>query len=112
MIEQHKRLALWVVLVVVWIFLIALTFYGYVISGDSARGEEALPVDAALVALDRRALTSAYEAHLVKLFSVWLADGAITNTHITIGLRNARRAYAQAAAQLAKREQELKKPGD
>lgn len=67
-----------------------------------------VPSDAHLLALDKRALDEAYHEHLRKLFSVWLTSGAPADAkQITNGLRIARRAYAQAAGQIAKREQEI-----
>jgi hypothetical protein len=68
-----------------------------------------LPLDDQLLRLDRRALDVAYEQQLIKLFGIWLADGARDAAPITNGLRNARRAYNIAATQIAKRELELGK---
>jgi hypothetical protein len=68
---------------------------------------EGVPLDAMLLRLDKRALDEAYHTHLIKLFSVWLAEGARDATHFTNGLRIARKSYYTAAAQIAKRDQEL-----
>lgn len=59
------------------------------------------------VNLDRLALEEAYHDQVVKLFGVWLKEGARDPTYFSNGLRNARRAYVQASDQIAKREQQL-----
>jgi hypothetical protein len=66
-----------------------------------------VPLDAILLPIDRRALDEAYHGHLVKLWNVWLADGAKEATRFRNGLRIARGAYHQATEAIAKREQEL-----
>jgi hypothetical protein len=68
---------------------------------------EGVPFDANLLALDRRALNEAYHAQLLLLFSIWLKQQAVDARQITAGLQIARRAYNQAAGQIAKREQAL-----
>jgi hypothetical protein len=68
---------------------------------------EGVPFDANLLALDRRALDEAYHAQLLLLFSIWLKQQAVDARQITAGLQIARRAYNQAAGQIAKREQAL-----
>jgi hypothetical protein len=67
-----------------------------------------VPLDAQLLPIDRQALDEAYHAHLIKLFTVWLTDGAKDATRFTNGLRITRGAYQQAAQAITKREQELK----
>jgi hypothetical protein len=67
-----------------------------------------VPLDASLLRLDKRALDEAYHAQMLKLFGVWLASGAPDEaTNFINGLRIARRAYTQAAVQIARRETEL-----
>jgi hypothetical protein len=69
---------------------------------------QGVPLDATLLRLDKRALDEAYHAQMLKLFGVWLASGAPGEaTNFINGLRIARRAYTQAAAQIARRETEL-----
>jgi len=69
---------------------------------------QGLPLDATLLRLDKRALDEAYHMQILKLFGVWLASGAPTEAENFIkGLRIARRAYAQAATQITKRESQL-----
>jgi hypothetical protein len=65
------------------------------------------PLDAALLALDRRALDESYHAQLLKLWSVWLADGAKNPDNFQRGLANARRAYGLALHAITKREQKF-----
>jgi hypothetical protein len=67
------------------------------------------PIDATLLKLDRRALDEAYHAQLLKLWGVWLADGARDPKHFKNGLGNARRAYGLALEAITKREQDLAK---
>ena len=40
------------------------------------------------------------------LFQIWLKGAAASNAEITAGLRNARRAYNIAVAQIVRREQD------
>ena len=68
---------------------------------------EGVPFDAHLLALDRRALDEAYHLQLLNLFNIWLRQQAIDARQITAGLQLARRAYNQAAGQIAKREQAM-----
>lgn len=68
---------------------------------------QGVPLDAKLLQLDKRALDEAYHGHLIRLWNVWLTDGAKEAHRITNGLRIARQAYQQAAQQIAKREREL-----
>jgi hypothetical protein len=63
--------------------------------------------DAKLLPLDRKALDDAYYAHLIKLWTIWLTDGAKDATRIRNGLKITRGAYHQAAESIAKREQEM-----
>ena len=70
---------------------------------------QGIPLDATLIQLDRRALNEAYHAQLIKLFGVWLTEGAREPRFITNGLQIARRAYHTAAQQIATREQQILK---
>lgn len=66
-----------------------------------------IPNDPKLLEIDKVALDEAYHDQLKFLFSVWLKDGGRNVQGITTGLRNARSAHALAAAQIAKREQQI-----
>lgn len=66
-----------------------------------------VPLDAHLLPLDKRALDEAYHDQLKKLFSVWMTQPKLEPQYFSNGLRIARRAYNEAAAQIARREQEL-----
>lgn len=68
---------------------------------------EGLQLDAKLLALDKEALDEAYHLHLVKLWTIWVTDGAPAAGRIQSGLRIARRAYDEARDVIAKREQQL-----
>jgi len=74
---------------------------------EEVRVYEGIPLDMTLLHADKRALEDAYHDHLVHLFTIWLAGQARSTTEITNGIRLARRAYNVAAAQIARREQEL-----
>jgi hypothetical protein len=102
--------------VIVLVILFALALFGYLTGGWDVQAETraadiyvGLPPDATLLKLDRRALDEAYHAQLLKLWGVWLADGARDPTHFKNGLSNARRAYGLALQAITKREQELPK---
>lgn len=107
-VGQRFLLALFIIFVIMF----ALAMFGY-LGGrwDDAYAQraelyEGIPFDAHLLALDKRALDEAYHAQLLKLFGVWLSSQAGDTRAISNGLHIARRAYSQAAAQIAKREQE------
>ena len=68
---------------------------------------EGVPFDGRLLELDKRALDEAYHQQLLLLFSTWLKQQAVDPRQITNGLQLARRAYNQAAGQIARREQAL-----
>jgi len=75
---------------------------------DPPRLYEDIPLDATLIRMDKRALEEAYHEQLVRLFGVWLKQGAPADAQaFRNGLRIARRAYNQTAQEIAKREQEL-----
>ena len=76
---------------------------------DAARIYEGVPIDAKLLELDKNALTTAYSLQLQNLWLVWLKGQAGDPTYFTNGLKIARRAYAQASEQIAKREAEIGK---
>lgn len=65
------------------------------------------PLDATLLRLDRRALDEAYHAQLLKLWGVWLADGAKHPDNFQRGIANARRAYGLALQAITTREKSL-----
>jgi hypothetical protein len=101
--------------VIVFVILLALFFIGgYMGAWDQAEGAQqepelyqGVPPDAKLLPLDRQALDEAYKGHLVKLWNVWLSDGAREAHRITNGLRIARQSYAIAAKQIEQREEQL-----
>jgi hypothetical protein len=66
------------------------------------------PLDAVLLPIDRKALDEAYHGHLIKLWNVWLTDGAKDATRFRNGLHISRNAYDIAAKAIAVREQVLK----
>jgi hypothetical protein len=104
---QRIMLTFFIVLVI----LFALALFGWTTGRwDEAPGQDVdlysgVPLDATLLWLDRRALDEAYHAQLLKLWGVWLVDGAKDPTRFKTGLANARRAYGLAAEAIAKREQ-------
>jgi hypothetical protein len=70
---------------------------------------EGITPDAGLLHLDERALDEAYHTQLVKLFGVWLSQGAPQDAaNMRRGLMIARRAYGQAHQQIVQREKELR----
>jgi hypothetical protein len=98
--------------------LIVLTLWGsYSWSKLAAAGREvelypaSEPLDATLLALDRAALKDAYHDQVLRLFRVYVSQQARDRKPIMAGLQIARRAYSQAAAQIAKREQMLLQKG-
>ena len=100
---------------IVFAILMALALIGYLTGGwDEAQGKEVnlyrgIEVDEKLLQLDKQALDEAYHNHLIRLWNVWLTDGARGADRITTGLRIARDSYHQASTQIAKREQEQRK---
>lgn len=110
-LQFSERAVLLIVLVIVCIGAAV----GYV-SSQSDKSPvlyEGIPYDAALLRMDKRALEEAYHGQLLKIFGVWIASGAPADaTNLQNGLRIARRAYQQAAQQIARREQELLERSD
>ena len=111
-----NRIALTFAIVIIILFVLALIgFLGGRWEDASAAPAPALysdiPLDSVygpkLLALDKDALDDAYRGHAIRLWNVWLTDGAKEAHRITNGLRIARGAYHQAAEQIAKREQQL-----
>ena len=66
-----------------------------------------IPLDARLLALDKRALDEAYHQQLLLLWSVFLKDGGRDTTRINNGLRIARSAYGIAQERIDAREKEI-----
>ena len=94
--------------------LIALLVLGRLFGADEAAGQPSrpdfytdLPVDSQLLRRDRQALDDAYQQQLVHLFTIWLKGQAYSDKEIATGLKIARRAYATAAEQITRREEEL-----
>jgi hypothetical protein len=101
--------------VIVLIILFALALAGWITDGwDESPAAtatdlyEGIPLDADLIRIDHQALDQAYHNHLIKLWSVWLTDGAKDATHFRRGLMIARGAYKQAKVAILEREQQLK----
>jgi hypothetical protein len=67
-----------------------------------------IPFDEHLLELDKKALEDSYRAHLVKLWAVWLSDGARNSANIKNGLRISRESYHQAASEIGRRENQIK----
>jgi len=74
---------------------------------DEVRLYEGIPLDASLLRLDKQVLEDAYKEYVGGLFNVWLKGSLRSNAEIVNGLKNARRAYNIAAAQIAQREQQI-----
>ena len=68
---------------------------------------QGIPLDSHLLRLDRRGLEEAYHQQVINLFLVCLKDGCKNPEYFANGMRNARRFYGQAAAQIAEREKQL-----
>jgi exopolysaccharide biosynthesis protein len=107
-----QRIALTFVIVLIILFAIAVA--GWISGGWDETPAQAItdvdiygdvPLDATLLRLDRRALDEAYHAQLLKLWGVWLVDGAKDPSRFKAGMANARRAYGLALHEIAKREQ-------
>ena len=100
----------WLIAVVALLafLLIALAFHVNAETQTKATLYADIPLNAQLLELDKQALDEAYHAHLVKLWTIWVTDGASETKYISRGLKIARAAYQDAAAQMAKRQQEIK----
>lgn len=103
--HQESR-GIWAILAIVIAVIIAV---GLVMLADPAEPKDTdiyagVPVDMQLLELDKVALDQAYHNQLLKLWGVWLTDGAKDPTHFKNGLANARRAYSLATKQIAERE--------
>jgi hypothetical protein len=106
-----QRIVLTCVIVLVVLFVLALIGWstgrwdeapGQAITDVDLYGE--VPLDATLLRLDRRALDESYHQQLLRLWAVWLTDGAKDPSRFKAGLSNARRAYGLALHEIAKRE--------
>jgi hypothetical protein len=93
--------------VIAWVFVIWLPGKSESQQPGPPQLYEGVPFDAHLLALDRRALDEAYHQQLLLLFGVWIRQQAADARQITNGLQLARRAYNQAAGQIARREQAM-----
>lgn len=108
-----ERIAVTFFIVIVLLFALAL--FGYLTGGwEDAQAKDVnlyqgVEIDAKLLGLDKRALDEAYHSHVIRLWNVWLSDGARSADRISNGLRIARTSYHQAAGQITKREQEQQK---
>lgn len=105
------RIALTVIVVLIVLFAFAIAGF---LSGRWEAGAQqeqqlyqGIPLDAHLLPKDRAALEEAYKQHLIRLWNVWLTDGARESSRIKTGLKIARQAYHQATQELDKREQQL-----
>lgn len=109
----HRTALLFIIVLVI---LLALALFGYLTGGWDVQAQQqktdlydGVPFDATLLPLDRKALDEAYHGHLIRLWNVWLTDGAKEATRFRTGLKIARGAYHQATEAIAKREQELQR---
>ena len=106
--------SLWTIFIVI-VFLLIFSAFRYFTGTREAEGQAIsdpqlyrdIPFDDILIRLDRRALDEAYHAQLMKLWGVWLSQQAGDPGPFTNGLKIARKAYHQAAGQIAKREQQI-----
>jgi hypothetical protein len=110
-----QRIAIAVAAVVVAVLLVILiSWWASEAEAQTPRNDTALygdlPFDPALLAIDKQSLAEAYHDQLVHLFGVWIRGRASSTKEITEGLKIARRAYGIAAAQIAKREQQIGAP--
>jgi len=101
-------------IIIVLVILFALAIVGWSTGGwDEApaqQGEQLYgdtPLDAVLIRLDKRALDTAYEQRLVKLWEVWISPTTRDPSGFTNGLRIARQRYAEAAAGISRRERQI-----
>jgi|SRR5215467_15319828 len=100
---------------IVIILLLLLAAFGYFTGRwDEAQGQPTgpqvygdLPLDPVLIRLDKRALDTAYEQRLIKLWEVWLSPTTKDALSFTNGLRIARQRYTEAASAIAQRERQL-----
>jgi len=112
-LSAGHKIALTMIIVLAILFAIAL--YGYLTGAwDKAIAQQrevqlygGLPLDAVLIKLDKRALDTAYEQRVIKLWEVWLSPTTKDMTSFTTGLKTARQRYGEAAAAIAHREQQL-----
>jgi hypothetical protein len=119
---NHEKTETWIIyFILVVVILIVLAVIGYMAGRwyiEPSQAQQAridlygnVPLDAVLLPIDRKALDEAYHAHLVRLWNVWLTDGAKDSSRFRNGLRITRGAYHEAIEALAKREQLLKEQG-
>jgi len=102
-------------IIIVLVILFALAIVGWSTGGwDEAPAQQAeqqlygdTPLDAVLIRLDKRALDTAYEQRLVRLWEVWISPTTRDPTAFTNGLRIARQRYAEAAAGISRRERQI-----
>ena len=100
------RVALTVAIVLVILFALALSGY---LSGRwdeaGAAAIEASPYDARIAELEREAIEAAFQEHVRKLYSVWMADpsNAEAPRRAGKGAANGRRAYIDAMTTIDQR---------
>ena len=102
------------IMLIVLIILFALAAFGYFTGGWEAEGQERqqpfygdMPLDATLIKLDKRALDTAYEQRVVKLWEIWISPTTRDAINFTNGLKTARQRYSEAAIAIARRERQL-----
>jgi len=66
-----------------------------------------LALDAELLKIDKQALDEAYRAHVIKLWTIYVTDGAAKKDYIRNGLAIARRAYDEVRDAIAIRQQKI-----
>jgi len=102
------------IIIIALIILFAMAAFGYFGgSWDDANAQQSeqlygdTSLDAVLIRLDKRALDTAYEQRLVRLWEVWISPTTRDPTAFTNGLRIARQRYAEAAAGISRRERQI-----
>src|SRR5262245_26357281 len=94
-------------LVIMLVILFALAIAGWTLGRWEAAAQQGeqlygdTPLDAVLIRLDKRALDTAYEQRIIKLWEVWISPSTRDATSFTNGLRIARQRYSEAAAAIS-----------
>ena len=99
------RIAISFIIVVVVLLLLALI--GWLSGGwEEVKAQEALSsrFDGDLIELDKEAVKQAYHDQVVHLFAIWMKDETGQPGRMTVGVRQARRAYIEAMTKIEERE--------
>jgi hypothetical protein len=108
-VGPQLRALQWVLAIVLLLALLLIAFINHGSARVQSEPElyEGIPLDAALLRLDKQALNEAYHGQVVKLWTIWVTDGAKEADRISRGLKIARGAYHSASQQIVKREQQM-----